>query len=107
MIKKQASKRKPFSLTEFTKGKVKRLTLHIEDINISDSKESETKSKTAVISGTLYIYKDKIQDLKPGEDNFETLNFMLPLQANADFKKHVLSIIHSALELDRTRVVKN
>lgn len=106
MIKKQTSKRKPFSLTEFTDGKVKRLTLHIEDINISDSKDSETKSKTAVISGTLYLYKDKLITLKEGEDNFYTVNFMLPLQSNADFKKHVLSIIHSAIDLDKTRITK-
>jgi len=93
----------PFSLTEFTKGKVKRLTLHIEDLKAKQTDESKGKVTVAIISGTLYIYKDK-ELVKEGEDNFYTVNFMLPLEYNKEFKRHILSIIKSALEQDRLRV---
>jgi hypothetical protein len=94
----------PFSLTDFTKGRVKRLTLHIEDVQAKQTDESKSKVTVALISGTLYIYKDKLITLKDGEDNFYTVNFMLPLESNKEFKRHILSIIKSALEEDKKRV---
>lgn len=96
----------PFSLTDFTKGKVKRLTLHIEDVKAKQTDESKEKITVALISGTLYINKDKQITLKEGEDNFYTVNFMLPLESNKEFKRHILSIIKSALEQDRERIAK-
>jgi hypothetical protein len=96
----------PFSLTDFTKGRVKRLTLHIEDVKAKTNDESVDKVTVALISGTLYIYKNKQIELKPGEDNFYTVNFMYPLEGNKEFKRHILSIIKSALEQDKQRVSK-
>lgn len=101
---KKETKSKAFSLTDFTGGKVKRLTLHIEDIKVDEKKDSDVKLPTAIVSGTLYVFKDGEIGKKGGETR--TLNFMLPLQANADFKRHVLSIIKSALDLDKTTYTK-
>lgn len=105
-MKKETKKKGAFSLVDFTNDKVKRLTLHIEDIKVNETKDSDTKVPTAIISGTLYINKDKTIVLKEGEDSFYTINFMLPLQANAEFKRHILSIIKSALDLDKNRIQK-
>jgi hypothetical protein len=101
--------KKSFSLTELTKGKVKRLTLHFQDIPSFTKDKDGIKhdmGNEAIMSGTLYIFKDKVQKLNEGEDNFYTVNFTFPLQANAEFKRHILSIIDSAIKLDKTRVSK-
>jgi len=103
MIKKQ-KKGGAFSLTEFTLGKIKRLTLHIEDIKVNETKDSDTRVPTAIISGTLYIYKDG--EIGKANGEARTVNFMLPLQSNAEFKRHILSIIKSALELDKSNYTK-
>ena len=104
-MKKITKKEELFSLTEFCKGRVKRLTLHIEDLK-APMKEGDKKVIVAMISGTLYLYKDKMITLKDGEDDFYSLNFMLPLQSNKEFKRHVLSIIKSALEAEKESVQK-
>lgn len=101
---KKETKSVPFSLTDFTKGKVKRLTLHIEDVKAKQTDESKGKVTVALISGTLYIYKDKQIVLKEGETDFYTVNFMLPLESNKEFKRHILSIIKAALDEDKKRV---
>lgn len=104
MIKKTKKAKEQFSLTDFTKGKVKRLTLHIEDVKAKVLDEDKKKEVVALISGTLYVNKSKMIELKPGENDFYTINFMYPLDGNKEFKRHVLSIIKSALEADKERV---
>lgn len=88
-----------FSLTDFTKGRVKRLTLHIQDVPSYDNVKGEKidLGQCAIISGTLQIYKYY------DETKVDNINFTLPLQSNVDFKKHILSIIKSALEADAKR----
>lgn len=90
---------KVFSLTDFTKGKVKRLTLHIQDIPGMD-KDKDGKlhemGDVAIISGTLQKYNGS-------KDTVDNINFTYPLQSNAEFKRHILSIIKSALEADAKR----
>lgn len=108
MIKKDKvltpKSKKAFSLTEFTFNKVKRLTLHFEDLPVDESKDSTTKVPTAIMSGTLYMFQDGEFGKKDAKTR--TVNFMLPLQSNAEFKRHILSIIKSAMELDKASYTK-
>ena len=91
---------KVFSLTDFTKGKVKRLTLHIQDIPAINKEKDGTETKMgdcAIISGTLQRYNGS-------KDTVDNINFTYPLQSNAEFKRHILSIIKAALEADKNRI---
>lgn len=94
MIKKTKQKVKVFSLTEFTSNKVKRLTLHIQDVPSFDNIDGEKVElgQCAIISGTLQVFKENDKKM------VDNINFTLPLQSNAEFKKHILSIIKSALD---------
>lgn len=106
MIKETKKKKGLFSLTEFCHNRVKRLTLHIEDLK-APMKEGDKKVVVAMVSGTLYLYKDKMITLKDGEDDFYSLNFMLPLDSNKEFRRHILSIIKSAIEAERDSINKS
>lgn len=88
---------KVFSLTEFTLGKVKRLTLHFQDIPSYDKPGADGKllGDCAIMSGTVQLF------IPTDKKKVRNINFTYPLQENTDLKRHVLSIIKSAMDADK------
>lgn len=86
--------KKLFNLTNTFDGKVKRLSLIIQDVPIYESPEKKDTlvGESATIFGTLQLYTDSKKTVK-------NVNFTLPLTDNKDFKDHVLSMVQAALDL--------
>lgn len=85
--------KKLYSLEEQFEGRVKRLSLHIQDAGVKDEKKPDTILKSATIFGTLQLFK------KDDKKNVENINFTLPLNHNTDLKNHLVAIIAEAVLL--------
>lgn len=93
-------KYKAFTLSEQFEGRVKRLSLHIQDVGIKDDKNKEKVIESATIFGTLQLYK------KDDKKKVENINFSLPLNDNEDLKNHLVSMIAQAVMLDHKKKTK-
>jgi hypothetical protein len=88
-----------FSITDHFEGKVKRLTLTIQDAPIYKSPEEKDTlvGNSATIFGTLQLYK-------PGDKKkVDGVNFTLPLTHNEFLKTHILGIISEAISLHENK----
>ena len=86
-------KYKAYSLGEQFGGRVKRLSLHIQDAGIKDDKNKDEVIQSATIFGTLQLYK------KDDKKKVENINFSLPLNDNEDLQNHLVSMIAQAVML--------
>lgn len=92
---KKTSKTNVFSITDFFGGKVKRLTLTIQDAPIYESPENKDTlvGQSATVFGTLQLIKEN------DKKNVTNINFTLPLNNVTELKQHVLSMIEEAMKL--------
>lgn len=82
-----------FTLDKEFDSKVKRLSLHFQDVGIDDK---GTMINSATIFGTLQLFTGSKTKVK-------NINFSLPLSFNKDLKNHVLAIIREAIRADESR----
>lgn len=70
-------------------GKVKRLSLHVQDAGIDNDGE---KVESATIFGTLQLFQEN------DNKKVKNINFSLPLNHNKELKDHIMSIIDQAIK---------
>ena len=70
-------------------GRVKRLSLHVQDAAIDDD---GVKIDSATIFGTLQLF------IEGSKDKVRNINFSLPLSFNKELKNHLMSIIEQAIK---------
>lgn len=92
MKKVTTSAKKVFSLQECFKGKVKRLTLHFQDIDLSESKDKKEPNLAGWVFGTLQLF------IEGNKETVENVNFHFSLGVNTDLKNHVTAIIKEAIK---------
>jgi len=87
-----------FALTDHYKGKVKRLTIHIQDNDVFKSPDEKDTlvGRSATISGTLQLFTGS-------KDTVKNVNFVLPLSNNKEFKAHILAMIDEAMKLSEKK----
>lgn len=84
-----------FVLSSLFNNKVKRLTLHVQDVGIDND---GVKQNSATIFGTLQMFKEG------DKENVKNINFSLPLDYNKELKNHILSIIEQAIKQSTKKV---
>lgn len=78
-------------------GRVKRLSLHIQDAAIDND---GVKVDSATIFGTLQLF------IEGDKEKVKNINFSLPLDFNKDLRNHLMSIIDQAIKQSE-KPVKN
>ena len=78
-------------------GRVKRLSLHIQDAAIDND---GVKVDSATIFGTLQLF------IEGDKDKVKNINFSLPLDFNKDLRNHLMSIIDQAIKQSEKPVKK-
>lgn len=76
-------------LKDLFDGRVKRLSLHVQDAGIDDD---GVKVDSATIFGTLQLF------IEGDKKNVKNINFSLPLDYNKELKNHLMSIIEQAIK---------
>jgi len=80
-------KYKAFTIEEQFEGKVKRLSIHIQDAGIPDDTDNNKIVQSATIFGTIQVY------IKENKEKVRNINFSLPLNDNEDLKNHLVSLM--------------
>lgn len=70
-------------------GKVKRLSLHVQDASVDDD---GVKIESATIFGTLQLFQEGVKD------KVKNINFSLPLNHNKELRDHLMSIMEQAIK---------
>lgn len=78
-------------------GRVKRLSLHIQDAAIDND---GVKVDSATIFGTLQLF------IEGDKEKVKNINFSLPLDFNKDLRNHLMSIIDQAIKQSEKPVKK-